>query len=363
MRVAVVHYWLVGMRGGERVLEQILSCFPQADLFTHVFDPGAVSDIIRGRNITESFVSRLPGARRHYQKYLAFMPRALEELDLSAYDLVISSESGPAKGVLAAPGAHHICYCHSPMRYLYDQYGLYRAQLGFGQRAYFSHLAHRMRQWDAISAMRVDRFVANSSFVAQRIRRVYGRDAEIIHPPVDVEIYQPFAAPTSDYFLCVSELVRYKRVDLAIEAFRGGSHRLVIAGAGELFGPLSGSAPSNVTLLGRVSEEKLRALYANARALIFPGEEDFGIVPVEAMACGTPVIAYGRGGARDTVVDGVTGLFFESQSPESLRDAIKRFDAATFDRPTISAHAQTFSAERFRSEFAASVNRMLAERP
>lgn len=361
LKVAVVHYWLVGMRGGERVLEQILTCFPEADLFTHVFDPSAVSPLIRDRRVTESFIGKFPGARKHYQKYLQFMPRALEELDVSDYDLVLSSESGPAKGVIAGPEARHLCYCHSPMRYIYDHYPAYRAPLGRLKRAYFSHLAHRLRMWDFVSAARVDRFVANSSFVRARIRRVYGRDADVIHPPVDLETYSPIPAPGRDYYLCVSELVGYKRVDLAIEAVRGTNRVLRVVGDGEAAEALRRNAPANVEFLGRVEADRMREIYGSAKALLFPGEEDFGIVPVEAMACGTPVIAYGSGGARDSVRDGVTGLFFDAQSAPAMRTAIERFEAMDFPVEPIARHAEGFSPENFRQQFTAAVGRMMEE--
>jgi glycosyltransferase involved in cell wall biosynthesis len=351
MRVAIIHYWLVGMRGGERVLEELLTCFPQADIFTHVYAPETVSSAIRARTVHETFVGRLPGARRHYKKYLGFMPRALEELDLRDYDLVISSESGPAKGVLAPPSAKHICYCHTPMRYLYDHYPQYRDNLNFLERLYFSHLAHRLRQWDAISAMRVDAFVANSTFVASRIRRVYNRDADVVHPPVALDDYQPGSGARGDYYLAVSELVHYKRTDLTIEAFRGLDRELLVVGDGEERSALAKLAPPNVTLLGRVSTERLAELYQGARALIFPAEEDFGIVPVEAMACGCPVLAFGEGGARDSVADGVTGLLFARQSVESLRGCISKFESMTFDGDRVASHARGFSGERFRREF------------
>lgn len=362
MKVAVVHYWLVNMRGGERVLEQILSCYPNADLYTHVIDPSAVSEIIRDRKVVETFVGRLPGAQRHYQKYLGFMPRALEELDLTSYDLVISSESGPAKGVIAGPNALHICYCHTPMRYLYDHYPEYKAQIGPIKRMYFSHLCHRLRQWDFISAGRVDNFIANSSFVAARIKRVYGRSSEVIHPPVDLDAFQPVATPSRDYYLCVSELVQYKRIDLAIEAMRGLDTRLLVVGDGEQAKELRRNAPSNVEFLGRVNMEKLRFLYANARALIFPGEEDFGIVPVEAMASGTPIVALGSGGARDSVLEGVTGVFFEERSVASIRDALRSFEAMRFDTGQIIEHARGFSATRFRESFINIVERSMTAR-
>lgn len=364
MKVAIIHYWLVGMRGGERVLEELLHLYPDADIFTHVADPARLSDLINGRPITESFIARLPGARKHYQKYLALMPRALEELDLTGYDLVISSESGPAKGVIVPPGAAHVCYTHTPMRYIWDHYGAYSRQLGRIGRMYFSHLAHRLRIWDVSTAARVDRFVANSNFVASRIQRYYNRGADVVHPPVDLDAYQLAQPPrTREHYLFVSELVPYKRADLVIEAFRGQDRKLLVVGDGSHRAELEKTLPPNVTLLGRVPFEDLPGLYQGAQALVFPAEEDFGIVPVEAMACGTPVLAYGRGGARDSVLDGRTGLFFDSQTPEAIRDAVSRFEASAagaFDPEDIAAHAAGFGADRFRREFAEVADQALA---
>lgn len=359
-RVALIHYWMVGMRGGERVLEEMLKLYPDADIFTHVVDLDAISPALAARTITQTRIGTLPGARRHYQKYLGLMPRALEELDLSAYDLVLSSESGPAKGVIARPDATHLCYCHSPMRYIWDHYPAYRAglagPLGALKRHYFSHLAHRLRQWDVSSASRVDQFVANSRFVATRIHRAYGRDASVVHPPVDLDRYALAKTPVPrGYYLFVSELVTYKRADLAVQAFAGLDLPLKVVGQGEEFPRLCAMASPNVEMLGRV--EDLTALYQGARALIFPGEEDFGIVPLEAMACGTPVIAYGRGGALDTVRAGVTGMFFAEQTVAALRAAVETFEVQrdSFDPITIAAHAQGFGAARFRRELSAQI--------
>jgi len=350
------------MRGGEKVLEELLRLYPQADLYTHVADRSALSGLLKDREIRETFVARLPGAVRHYQKYLGFMPRALEELDLGGYDLVLSSESGPAKGVIVPPGARHVCYVHSPMRYIWDHYPAYSSQLGPVGRAYFSRLAHRLRVWDVTAAARVDRFVANSSFVAQRIERYYRRVADVIHPPVDLQAYGLAQHPRAGY-LFVSQLVPYKRADLVVEAFRGLDAPLTVVGDGSERARLERNLPPNVKLAGRVPDSEMAALYQSARALIFPAEEDFGIVPVEAMACGTPVLAYGRGGARDSVIEGETGLFFGSQTVDDIRDAVRRFEAepARFDPLRLNAHAQRFGAARFRNEMQAVVESAMQE--
>lgn len=358
-RVALVHYWIISMRGGERVLEQMVRLYPNADIFTHIVDRSNISETLLSRPIHETFIARLPGARRHYQKYLGLMPRALEELDLSGYDLVISSESGPAKGVIARSDATHVCYCHSPMRYIWDQYPQYRASLKGPARLYFSHIAHGLRQWDVASSARVDRFVANSRFVAKRIARTYNREAVVVHPPVDIDAFRPApSAKERSYYLFVSELVRYKRADLVIEAFRRLKRPLKIVGSGELFTRLAADLPDNVELLGRLALPELVNVYQGARALIFPPEEDFGIVPVEAMACGTPVLAYGSGGARETVVDGITGLFFPEQSVDAIIGAIAAFEEreSFFDSRRIAAHAAKFGEERFRDELSAVID-------
>jgi len=353
LKTAIIHYWLVGMRGGERVLEQLCRLFPEADIYTHVYAPDRISDVITRHNIRCTSIARLPYARKLYSKYLGFMPHALEHIDLSGYDLVISSESGPAKGVIAPPGACHICYCHSPMRYIWDYFHSYRSELGFPARTVFDHVAHRLRQWDVTTASRVDRFVANSAFVAKRIQRYYGRRADVVHPPVSLDKFRPVADPSRDFYLIAGELVSYKRVDLAVEVFRGLDRKLVIAGRGSAAAKLQRNAPANVEFLGRVSDEALARLYANCRALLFPGEEDFGLVPLEVMASGRPVIAYGAGGALESVKEFETGLFFRQQNAGALRAAIVRFEEmeAQFSPVRVRRHAEEFSEERFREKF------------
>lgn len=353
LKVALIHHWLVSMRGGEKVLEALCELFPQADIYTHVYDPEGISETIRAHKVHTTFIQRLPAARRLYKKYLPLMAIALEELDLTDYDIVISCEAGPTKGVITRPGSIHVCYCHSPMRYLWDQYHIYRKNAGMLTRMFMSAVSPALRVWDVSAAARVDHFVANSHFVAQRIKKFYRRDATVIHPPVAIEKFSISGGP-GDYYLCAGQLVRYKRFDLAIEAFARSGRRLVVAGMGEEAARLRKLATSNIQFLGRQTDADLCSVLQGCRALIFPGEEDFGIIPVEAMACGRPVIAYGVGGARETVFDGVTGLFFHEQTVESLNDAVARFEdlEATFRADEIRKHAGLFKESVFKQNFA-----------
>lgn len=358
MRVALVHYWLTNMRGGERVLKAFADMFPEADIFTHVVDGNRISEGLKAHRIETSFISKLPFAVKHYQKYLPFMPRALEELDLSAYDLVISSESGPAKGVIPRPDAFHMCYCHSPMRYIWDLFGEYRDSAGFLARQVFPGIAHRLRTWDVTSAARVDQFVANSSFVAKRIDKYYRRDAEVIFPPVATDAFsaRPAQQP-GDFYLAAGEFVGYKRFDIVVDAFTRSGKKLVVIGDGEERKALEKRAGSNVSFLGRVSFDSLKEHFATARALVFPGEEDFGMVPVEVMAAGRPVVAYGRGGALDTVRHGETGWLFSDQSVDGLNDAIEAFEKESFDPAVLRAHAESFGVAPFRDKVTALLNK------
>lgn len=348
MKVAIVHYWLDTMRGGEKVVEAMLDLFPQADIYTHLVVPERISPKLRQRPISTTFIQRLPFAKRLLPYYLPLMPLALEQLDLTGYDLVISSESGPAKGIVTRPDAIHICYCHSPMRYIWDQYAVYRESMGPVSRLLMPVVAHYLRQWDVQSAARVDHFVANSNAVAQRIRKYYRRDAHVIHPPVAVDDFDPGHSP-GDFYLFVGQLFAYKRADLAVAACTQMNRKLIVIGEGEEEKRLRAMAGPNVSFLGRASDQVLRDHYANCRALLFPGLEDFGIVPVEAMASGRPVIAYRAGGALDTVIDGQTGIFFDQPSVDSLIGAIEAYEARSdaFPAETLRAHAETFAPEKF----------------
>ena len=358
LKVAIVHYWLVGMRGGEKVVEALCEMFPQADLFTHVHVPQAVSATINSHRVRTSFIARLPRAASRYQRYLPLMPMALEQLDLRGYDLILSSESGPAKGIIPPAGALHLCYCHSPMRYIWNMFHDYRERSGPVTRLLMPPLSHYLRTWDAISATRVHAFAANSRTVARRLHTYYRREATVIHPPVDTQAFAPVpAADRGDFYLMAGELVAYKRPDLAVEAFNRLRKPLVVAGGGEMLERLRAQAGPTVSVLGPQSFDDLRNLYARCRALVFPGEEDFGIVPVEAMASGRPVIAFGRGGATETVVDGCTGLFFDQQSPEAIAEAVAQCERTRFDPDIITAHARRFGTEVFK----AGMGRFIAE--
>lgn len=354
MRVALVHYWLTKMRGGERVLEALCEMFPQADIFTHVVDRANLSDTLNKHEIKTTFVSKLPFATSQYQKYLPFMPRALEELDLSGYDLVISSESGPAKGVIPTPDAFHLCYCHSPMRYIWDLYPHYLNSAGFFARQLFPGITHRLRTWDVTSAARVDQFVANSSFVQRRIEKYYRRDSEIIHPPVAIKDFA--SARTNqpgEYYLAAGEMVGYKRFDLVVDAFTRLNKPLVIVGDGEQRKALERQAGDNIQFVGRIGFSDLKARFGACKALVFPGEEDFGMIPVEVMAAGRPVIAFGKGGALDTIIDQSTGVLFHEQTVEAVIDAIERFESLTFDPDALYAHATSFGPDVFKAKIAA----------
>lgn len=347
-RVALVHYWLVGMRGGERVLERLIRLFPEADIFTHVYDPGAVSDLIRSRPVKTSFIQKLPGAVKRYQSYLPLMPRALEAFDMRGYDLVISSESGPAKGVIAAPDAFHLCYCHSPMRYLWDHYHIYREAAGPVARLGMTLLTPSLRAWDVVSAQRIDHVVANSNFIRRRVRRAWGRDADVVFPPVSVAEFAP-SEDVSQQFLWVGQMVPYKRPDLAVDAFTRLKLPLLMIGDGPMLEALQARAGPTIRFLKRQDFAGLKQSYATCRALVFTAEEDFGIVPVEANASGRPVIAYGRGGALDSIAPGVSGLFFAEQSVDHLMAAVEAFAAfeAEFDPLAAVHNATRFAPERF----------------
>jgi len=363
MKTAIIHHWLVNMRGGENVLEVLLEMFPDADIYTHVYDPGAVSDIIKSRKVFTTYINKLPFAKKLYRRYMPLMPTALTDFNLQQYDLVISSEAGPVKGVIPNPDAYHLCYCHSPMRYLWDMYHEYFQKSNPLVRFFMKRLIPGLRLWDVYSANMVDFFIANSSYVAKRIRRYYNREAAIVYPPVDVDKFISVERSPKDFYLFFGQLAGYKRADLAIEACIASGRKLVVAGSGAKEADKRRyTKTGRVSFRGRVSGEEVRELYASARALLFPGIEDFGIIPVEANAAGCPVIALGKGGALDTIKENVTGIFFSEQSSASLIEAIDRFEAmetegAFRNRETFTSHVQQFSPDAFKEN----IRRIIAE--
>lgn len=362
MKVAIIHYWFVANRGGEKVVEELCSLYPCADIFTLVLDRSVLSPQVAGRNIITSFIDKLPFSKKYYKYYLPLMPIALEQFDLTGYDLVISSESGPAKGVLVGRHAKHLCYCHTPMRYIWEMTYLYTRDWGLLKRILMAPVFHYLRIWDRLSADRVDMFAANSENIRCRIRKYYRRDAVVIHPPVDVDSYT-VSRNIGDYYLLAGQLVPYKKADLAVRAFASLPRRLVVIGGGEQLDTLRHCASSNVEILGWQPEDVLRRYYAQCRALVFPGEEDFGMVPVEVMASGRPVIAYGRGGALETVVEGRTGIFFHEQTEAALRSAVMKFEQIEmqFDPQCIRKHAFRFNRDRFNKEIRAAVDVLMRD--
>lgn len=356
MRVAIVHYWLVGMRGGEKVLEEICQLFPEADIFTHAVEPQRLSPIILRHKITETFIAKLPGGKKFFRKYLPLMPFALESLDLTAYDLVISSESGPAKGCITSPEAFHVCYVHSPMRYLWDQYWIYKKDAGLLEKFALQLLASPLRLWDFASAARLDRIIANSHFVRRRIKKSWGRDSTVVYPPVDVESFTATPKTGSDAttpYLFVGEFVSYKKPDLALKACQKLGRPLLMIGDGPLTSQLRREAATTTKIMSRVSFEQLKEEFASCRALLYPGVEDFGITPLEVSASGSPVIALGRGGAAETVVHNETGILFKEQSVEGLAAAILEFEAqeSGFSPQRAREQAANFDARRFQQAF------------
>jgi glycosyltransferase involved in cell wall biosynthesis len=360
MRTALVHDWLTNMGGSERVLELIHHLFPDAPVYTLLHDAGQMSAAFKAMDIRTSYLQKLPAAIRRHQWLLPFMPTAIESLDLREYDLVISSSTACAKGVLTRSDCCHICFCNTPMRYAWDFFQDYLRSKPRWLQGYIAHQMHTIRIWDRLSADRVDYFLANSANVRNRIRKHYRREAGVIHPPIDTGFFTPGPAPTRGYFLCAGRLVAYKRIDLAVRACSALDLPLVIAGGGTEYQHLRSLAGPSVQFRGQVSQDELLDLYRGCRALIFPGEEDFGLTPLEAQACGKPVLAYGKGGALETVLPGETGMFFSAQAEEDLRSVLRDFAAREdqFDPDRICRHASSFNIPRFQEEFAAAIQRL-----
>ena len=358
MRCALVHDWLTGMRGGEKVLEVLCELFPEADLYTMVHVPGSVTPVIENRRIFTSCLNRLPGVGGYYRNLLPLMPWAAGRMRLEGYDLVVAVSHCVAHGVRVAEGTRFVCYCLTPMRYAWDQFEAYRPR---GWRAGLQYLLlrrlqPRLREWNRQAARRVTEYVSDCENVRERVRRCLDRESAVIYPPVDTDYFHPVEAAPGGFYLWAGALAPYKRMDLALEAFRALDRELVVIGDGQDLGWARRTAPPNVKFLGRQPDDVLRRHYSACRALIFPGEEDFGLVPLEAQACGRPVIAYGRGGALETVVDlaqaapqaGATGILFREPTAAALVEAVRRFERseAAFRAETLRANALRFSRER-----------------
>jgi glycosyltransferase involved in cell wall biosynthesis len=356
-RVAIAHDWLTIPGGSEQVVLELLEMFPQAELFTSVYDPSPWPPAITERPVRASFLNRVPGAARHYPKLLPLMNRAFRSFDLSGFDLVLSSSHACAKNVRTGPETLHVCYCHTPMRYAWEEGFLAGEEMGRVARLLLPPLLGWLRRQDLAGAAGPDVFVANSRHVADRIARHYGRTAEVVHPPVDVEHFLGLRRAPGDYYLVFGRVVPYKRVDLAVDACARLGRKLEVAGSGRALEALRQTGGEGAEFLGKVTDAQRDSLLSGARALLFPGEEDFGIVPVEAQAAGVPVIAYGVGGASESVLDGRTGVLFGEQSVSGLAEAIERFEQLPLDGEVAREHARGFGEDRFRAEFAEVIDR------
>ena len=361
MKIALVHDWLTGMRGGEKVLEVFCELFPHAHLYTLLHNKGSASDTIENMDIRTSFIQHLPLAVRKYRYFLPIFPTAIERFDLRGYDVVLSSSHCVAKGVITGSEALHVCYCFTPMRYIWDLYNLYfgKERANIITRLATSLVLDYLRKWDVASSRRVDKFVAISKYIAERIKKNYGRDSDLIYPPVDCSFFKP-GLSHENFYLMVSPLAPNKRVDLAVEAFNAIDLQLIVIGSGQEGKKLEKMAGRNIKLMGWQPDEIVREHYANCKALIFPGVEDFGIVPLEAQACGKPVIAFGEGGALETIIpldknivnNNATGLFFYEQTPESLAQAVRHFEKAQdlFNSQAIRRNAESFDRAIFKDK-------------
>lgn len=364
MKVAIIHDWLTNYGGAETFVELLLSIYPEAEIFTLVYDIKKMKGHFENCKIHTSFVQKIPFASKFYTKFLTLMPRAFESFDLSSYDLVISSSSSCAKGVIVPPYIPHIAYIHSPMRYAWDLFFDYKKRSGKITKFFMDQMMPSIRLWDYVSSQRVDTLIANSKYIARRIKKFWNREAEVIYSPLNTERFYPDPnLKREDFYVAFSRLVPYKRIDLAIKAIKNTGKQLVIIGGGSEEKKLKELAhgDKNIIFLGRASDDVLRKNLQTCKAMIFCAEEDFGLAPLEAQACGSPVIAFGRGGATETVVDGITGVFFEEQTEVSLKNAITRFEnlyeKKSFTQENIINQALSFNRERFVKEFTETVER------
>jgi len=359
LRVAVIHDWLTGMRGGEKVLEAILDLCPGADLYTLIHNPGTVSQKITQRPLFTSFIDSLPFKRKFYRHYLPLFPAAIERFDLKGYDLIVSSSHCVARGIIPGPATPHVSFVHSPMRYVWDMYSEYFPEKGL-KGFIIPFFANYLRMWDVSVSPRVDRYVANSRFVAARIKRYYGREATVIHPPCIEKISPLPRRPREDFYLIVSALVPYKRIDLALAAFQENGKKLIVCGSGPEEKKLRRQAGKNTLFRGSLPWAEIEDLLQRCRGLVFPGLEDFGIVPVEAQAQGCPVIGFGKGGLLETVVEGRTGTFFREQTVSSLQQAIEKHERIGYREKDFQNQARRFTVDRFKQAFGKEIERALS---
>ncbi len=368
MKVAIVHDWLVNYGGAERVVEAMLSLYPDADIFTLVYDKKKMGKIFPHEKVHASFVQKLPLSTKLYTKMLSLMPKAFETFDFTGYDLVLCSSSSCAKGVITPPSVPHIAYVHTPMRYAWDQFFEYRKRSGRMTQFFMNRMMPSVRLWDYVSSQRIDKIIVNSKYIARRTKKYWNRESTVIYPPVDTQRLSPDGKAAEDFYVVFSRFVPYKRIDLAISACGELNKKLVVIGGGSQekeLKTLASSYNADITFTGRISDEKVKDYLQRCKALIFCAEEDFGIIPVEAQACGRPVIAFGKGGSLETVIDGKTGVFFNEQTVSSVKDAVIRFEELdsknTFDSKTISEHAQRFSTQRFCKELQDEINKTLKD--
>ncbi len=351
MKTAIIADWLTNYAGAENVISAFYRLYPESKIFTTLFNAEKMKDLA-GADVETSYIQKIPGAKNHHPWFLSLMPLAVESFDLSKYNVVLSSSHSIAKGVITKPETMHVCYCHTPMRYAWDDFHKYIRESNFPWliKKMIPKQISKIRLWDRLSADRVDYFIANSSYVAQRIKKYYQRNAEVIYPPVDTERFHAVENPAEDYYLAVGRLIPYKKFDLLVETFNQNGKKLKIAGTGSEMKKLKAIAKDNVEFLGFVPDEELKKLYANCKAFLFPQIEDAGIAPLEAMASGRPVIALKAGGVVDVLREGKTGVFFKEQSVESLDEAVSKFEKQKFDSAQIRKHALKFSTQEFQKK-------------
>ena len=368
-KVAIVHDWLVNYGGAERVVEAFLKIYPDADIFTLVYDEKKMGKIFPKEKVHTSFIQEWPFATKLYTKFLKFMPKAFESFDFSDYDLVLCSSSSCAKGVITPPSVPHIAYIHTPMRYAWDQFFEYQKRSGKLTRYFMNKWMTQIRLWDFISSQRIDQILCNSNYIKRRIKKYWNLDSKVIYPPVDTNRLEASKNEAEDFYVVFSRFVPYKRIDLAIDACGQLNKKLIVIGSGSQEKQLKALASRYnkelITFTGRISDDEVKSYLQRCKALIFCAEEDFGIIPVEAQSCGRPVIAFGKGGSLETVIDGKTGVYFYRQETESLCNAITHFESLyaqnTFDKKEIALHASNFSTERFCKQIEDAINETLKE--